>query len=656
MGRLEQDSTLNLHSLCERAKLLRLEGFEDVVWEAPSWVISGGRLVKITGKNCKSTTLNFILAPKLGGAQLSGSWAEVAKSLFVLRFHRKNQSVTSHRFFITAIGYVAFASDQQFCSLFQMTPEILDQACRQIGSHYGESVTYNLHKCIHEFAAYCDANRLCRARLDYKYSNMKRPQNVGGLAYKRLDDPLALETKASKVIDPKVFQILGELYQRVPANHKYRFYILVLVLLACTGRRFSEIALLPFQKLKDDEDGRFCIEYFPRKQSLGDSFSPLRRLFLPTQVVDIVDDVIKELDLLCAPARETASIMQTVKGPNLSFLENISPDQKIYTSHLEDLGLPENALYSGKWLSQNGFVLKSDSDGNSLLNRLRCFTTLEGIKVYCEKDFSLQLIEPIHIDQFGQRYFLKDLLLVKFQSFQTSGEDKHWVSSQCTHSMMTNFLCFFEDLAKQFSETSIVTNFTTHHFRHTLNTLLDEGGLTDLLQAEWFGRKNPRDTKAYQHTSREKRALMLREDIKNGQVGGQIAEQIKFMPVQVQEAFLKARVNAVHDVGTGICVHNFAQTPCERHLQCSAECKDYVWVKDDPGRQNELKRQYAMTLIAREAAERQANSNKPKKSADWLAHNDKKLKVLSQQLLDNGVGKFDPYIFLKEQNNGETST
>lgn len=128
-------------------------------------------------------------------------------------------------------------------------------------------------------------------------------------------------------------------------------------------------------------------------------------------------------------------------------------------------------------------------------------------------------------------------------------------------------------------------------------------------------------------------------------------DQLKFIPTHAQDAFLKARINAVHDVGTGICVHNFAQTPCERHLQCSADCKDYVWVKNDVGRQNELKRQYAMTVIARETAEEQAKTSKPKKSIDWIAHNDKKLKVLSKQLADNGITNFNPHQFLKEPNN-----
>tara|TARA_Y100001934_G_C12387011_1_gene796954 strand:+ start:9325 stop:9981 length:657 start_codon:yes stop_codon:yes gene_type:complete len=218
--------------------------------------------------------------------------------------------------------------------------------------------------------------------------------------------------------------------------------------------------------------------------------------------------------------------------------------------------------------------------------------------------------------------------------------------------MFTTFMRYFPALAQEYASASINVDFTSHHFRHTLNTLLDEGGLSDLLQTEWFGRTSPQDTKAYQHTSREKRALMLREDIKKGLLGGQLAEQIKFVPIEIQDAILKARVQAVHDVGTGICVHNFSQTPCERHLQCSADCKDYVWAKDDKGRLDEQKRQLALTALARETAEAQNKTQKPKKSADWLAHNDKKLTTLSKQLQDNGVQHFNPKEYLREVEHG----
>lgn len=102
-----------------------------------------------------------------------------------------------------------------------------------------------------------------------------------------------------------------------------------------------------------------------------------------------------------------------------------------------------------------------------------------------------------------------------------------------------------------------------------------------------------------------------------------------------------------------MCFHSFSQTPCPRHLQCSAECDDYTWAKDDKGRIEEQKRQLALTTLAREMAQNKAESTKPKKSKDRLIHNDKKIKTLTKQLEDNGVVEFDPKEYLKAISNGK---
>ncbi|HFG1810878.1 TPA: integrase [Vibrio cholerae] len=654
IDRLERDRKANTQALIDKAKLMKLEGFESVFWGNPVWQVSAGRLVKLTGKNAKTASFAFTLPPKLGSEPLRHEWEEVAKALLILRFHRKHQSTPNQRNFITAVGYISFAANQLGQELTKLTPEALDDACGLISKHYSDTTAYNLHKHVAEFAAHCDANGLCRVMLQYKYSKMVRPVNTGGLNHKRLDDPDVLETKSEKLVDPTVFRVIGELYLTVPKEHKYRFYVLILTLLACTGRRFSEISLLPLQEVTLDEDQKAFIEYFPRKATLGDLFTPKRKLYLPSEVVTIVKDVLDEVRAATDSVRITAEEMHRSRGPDIRFLNKIPEKRKLYIDDLLKMGISSNTICSTGWIRKIGLVWQDHErvtkQGKKPNNPI-CYTNKDAVKAYCFRDFSEKLLRAFHIDQFGKEYYLKDLLFIRSLGLST-GSYAHWLATSCSQSMFTTFLRYFPALAAEYASSSIEVDFTSHHFRHTLNTLLDEGGLSDLLQTEWFGRTNPRDTKAYQHTSREKRALMLREDIKKGLVGGLLAEQVKVVPVEVQDAILKARIQAVHDVGTGICVHNFSQTPCERHLQCSADCKDYVWIKDDKSRLDEQKRQYALTALARKNAEKQLSSNKPKKSADWIAHNDKKLKTLAVQLTDNGVEHFDPEQYLNEVEHG----
>ena len=242
-------------------------------------------------------------------------------------------------------------------------------------------------------------------------------------------------------------------------------------------------------------------------------------------------------------------------------------------------------------------------------------------------------------------------MFLRYYTMSSGKSIAHWLTVECTHSMLTTFLRYIDDLVKEYVGLEDIPEFTTHDFRHTLNTMLDEGGLSDLLQTEWFGRSDPKDTKAYQHTSPEKKALMIREQLKNGEAKGILAEQIFNLPINIQDAVLEARVQAVHDVGTGLCIHNFSQLPCERHLQCSADCKDYVWVKDDKKRLDEQKRILAMTVHAQEVVQQQMQSTRIKKSVDWELHNKKKINVLTEQLQDNGVVEFDPKVYLEEISN-----
>lgn len=232
---LEKDRNKNFICLIEKSKQLKMDGFEKNVWEDPSWVVIKGRLIKNTGKNTAKTTFNFNYSPSLGGDVISGDWADLAKALMSLRFHRKHQASSNQRIFITAIGYIAYCANKKNLSLVRLMPEVLDDACQLLSTHYSDSASYNLHKAIGEFAGHCDVNGLCRTEFKYKYTGMKRPDNTGGVEHKRLDDPETLNTKHDKLIAPEVFRVIGALYLNLPKDHKYRFYVLILSLLACLG-------------------------------------------------------------------------------------------------------------------------------------------------------------------------------------------------------------------------------------------------------------------------------------------------------------------------------------------------------------------------------------------------------------------------------------
>ena len=638
---LQIDRQVNFQNLISKAKLLHLDGFEHIDWENEVWEITGGRLLQQSGRNSLSVKMNFNYPPKLGDDRIGGDWEQLAKALFLLRLHSKQQNLSNQRGFITVIGYIAYYLNQRNASIYDITREDLEHACNAISKDYSESSAYNFHKLAAEFAGHLDANGLCKNFLNYKYSKQKRPESANAVGTKRLDDPDTLSTN-ERVLAPVVFKVLGQLYQNVPKDHKYRFYILLLTFFACTGRRFSELSLLIDQEIQVSQDGVAYLEYFPRKTSKGNTFTPKRKLWLPSQTLSLLREVIEEIRCLTRDCRDTALEMLKSQDIDARFLEN-QPEQ-LFSSDLIILGVSPTILSKSSRLFKEGFVFKDE-------NSCQMYTTIQGLKQYCRHNFNPQSLRAIHIDQFGKSYFLSDLMFLRYYTMSSGKSIAHWLTVECTHSMLTTFLRYLDDLVKEYVGLEDIPEFTTHDFRHTLNTMLDEGGLSDLLQTEWFGRSDPKDTKAYQHTSPEKKALMIREQLKNGEAKGILAEQIFNLPINIQDAVLEARVQAVHDVGTGLCIHNFSQLPCERHLQCSADCKDYVWVKDDKKRLDEQKRILAMTVHAQEVVQQQMQSTRIKKSVDWDLHNKKKINVLTEQLQDNGVVEFDPKVYLEEISN-----
>ena len=638
---LQIDRQVNFQNLISKAKLLHLDGFEHIDWENEVWEITGGRLLQQSGRNSLSVKMNFNYPPKLGDDRIGGDWEQLAKALFLLRLHSKQQNLSNQRGFITVIGYIAYYLNQRNASIYDITREDLEHACNAISKDYSESSAYNFHKLAAEFAGHLDANGLCKNFLNYKYSKQKRPESANAVGTKRLDDPDTLSTN-ERVLAPVVFKVLGQLYQNVPKDHKYRFYILLLTFFACTGRRFSELSLLIDQEIQVSQDGVAYLEYFPRKTSKGNTFTPKRKLWLPSQTLTLLREVIEEIRYLTRACRDTALEMLKSQDIDARFLEN-QPEQ-LFSSDLIILGVSPTILSKSSRLFKEGFVFKDE-------NSCQMYTTIQGLKQYCRHNFNPQSLRAIHTDQFGKSYFLSDLMFLRYYTMSSGKSIAHWLTVECTHSMLTTFLRYLDDLVKEYVGLEDIPEFTTHDFRHTLNTMLDEGGLSDLLQTEWFGRSDPKDTKAYQHTSPEKKALMIREQLKNGEAKGILAEQIFNLPINIQDAVLEARVQAVHDVGTGLCIHNFSQLPCERHLQCSADCKDYVWVKDDKKRLDEQKRILAMTVHAQEVVQQQMQSTRIKKSVDWDLHNKKKINVLTEQLQDNGVVEFDPKAYLEEISN-----
>ena len=129
---------------------------------------------------------------------------------------------------------------------------------------------------------------------------------------------------------------------------------------------------------------------------------------------------------------------------------------------------------------------------------------------------------------------------------------------------------------------------TSHQFRHWLNYIADKGGLPVDLQTRWLGRENPRDTEAYRHATVDERLAWVKEGIRNGQLSGTKADAFFELPRSKRDVFLEAEIQAVHVTAFGLCLHDFAVTPCQYHLNCVRGCPDYLRTKGSSSERDHL--------------------------------------------------------------------
>lgn len=586
------DPAANLRALVSRTRerLASLGVSHD--WDQHCWSLSP-TLFALTGKHTQSVTLNFCLPPILGSDPLNGVWGDVARGLFIERERELHKSISSHRTFVSVFGYIVEAARTRMPE--QLTPAILEQACALIDRDSRDAERYKRHNLVSEIARRCSQNGLCRIDLtDFVYHGRSRPSNYGGDSGRKLDDPAVISERPPRVLAESTFMVLGELFANVPRDHKYRIYLLIITLLVCLGRRLSEITLLPKQTLIKRPSGYYFV-YLKLKAARGSQQYELTEMPVMSEVVPLVDAVLQELSECSTELYACAMEMCRTHGPDLRFLTDVPEDEPLYFNRLLAMGLPKSVFFTS-WISRKGLIkrnlgLRGGIEKNGYLYK-------RDVVRYCWTHYKERMTQPLYIAN-GRPYFIKDMLLLKWLG-TSSGHYVRWIADTCTSACFDKFLLQLEALCVEYASSRLDQKFTSHDFRHTMNDALDKGGLPEVMQTEYFGRKNPVDTKAYQHTSPERRALDIREKILLGQVGGEVAERAMRLPVDKRDAFVASHVRAVHDLGNGMCFHRWQVGPCERHLQCDSGCGLLAWMKQptEPSEvYEELMRQAAQNLI-----------------------------------------------------------
>ena len=147
--------------------------------------------------------------------------------------------------------------------------------------------------------------------------------------------------------------------------------------------------------------------------------------------------------------------------------------------------------------------------------------------------------------------------------------------------------------------------FTTHDVRHWLNTIYQNGGLTEDQIALIFNRKHRQQNAVYDQTSNRERSERMKQAIRDkiavGNATNTYSALAEFSREEAEE-YLAAVVRMVNPMPHGVCMLDWSTAPCPHNLSCfSCETEDpgpCEHLTVDPGNKEHVQE---LQRIAREA-------------------------------------------------------
>ncbi|MCO5054748.1 hypothetical protein [Thermomonas sp.] len=119
---------------------------------------------------------------------------------------------------------------------------------------------------------------------------------------------------------------------------------------------------------------------------------------------------------------------------------------------------------------------------------------------------------------------------------------------------------------------------TSHQLRHWLSTMSERAGMDDYTLAQWAGRARVADNRHYDHRTPEERLEEAKKLLPIQPTP--LLERIKHrQPVAYQELGVD-RLGTAKATLYGMCVHDYAMAPCQKHRECMT-CKEHVCIKGD---------------------------------------------------------------------------
>jgi len=359
-------------------------------------------------------------------------------------------------------------------------------------------------------------------------------------------------------------QGLAGIYRQHATEPADRLRMCAVAILVVTGFRIGELLTMPLDCEVEEERGgkpRYGLRYYREKSRGGQKLLGVR--WLTPAGAELARQAVSEIRGLTNEARLRA--LELERSPHRVALPGVHWAARLDARLVARLLGFTHAPKSIPWRRDRNAVYCRAYDVEAYLMRLRparlwTLDRRDGAFQMLSQSLFVVFRNFFHPGRTLCRLLVEPVLIAQISDF-LSHREGGW-------SVFERFDIREDDGA--------FCRVTSHQFRHWLNYIADKGGLPVDLQTRWLGRDNPRDTEAYRHATVDERLAWVKEGIRTGAMTGAKADAYFDLPRTRRDRFLDTEIQAVHTTAFGLCLHDFAVTPCPYHLNCVRGCADYL--------------------------------------------------------------------------------
>lgn len=458
--------------------------------------------------------------------------------------------------------------------------------CRLLADHFFDAArasreadtgatAYVLGKKLAEIAGWLNNYGIGRAKIDFKNPNPRVDDSNARIGEE------AEARRAQKLPKAEELDALADLANRVtePADV---LRIRAIELLVCGGWRINELLTIPADCEVEEEafeNGepvldkvgkpivRYGIRYF------GEKGAPPLPKWIPSPLVDVAKRAITDIRRITEPTRRVAQFVRENPG------------------YLPAPGLEQgdlDGLISGRDLE--AVLGLSKGGGQQWLKRNKIDRLVDGRVCAVKRDVIEAILFDFPVVDEGRLKFEEYMFLIPHNMMHARRATISGSARFLTDGMIADFIRGRAGAPSIFEKFGIAgaggrsIRMNTHQFRHWLNTMAQEGGMSQMEIARWSGRKDVWQNAAYDHVSGAQLAKRVRALVEAGDIRGPLAKVQERLPPIDRKQFREAAIATAHVTDIGQCIHDWSMTPCPVFGDCSG-CEEHLVVKGDAAQQ-----------------------------------------------------------------------